>query len=301
MLTRKKAIKVILEAQKGTKLAATQAILVYDLKPVPTSPFEERNGSGIYRGPTNTGVLGEHSSSFPFKAEMRSNGSAGMEAGLAILLQACGFKKTSEVYAMHSAPADDKTISIDVWEDGVKKGARGASSNVVFTGETGQRLMCEFDFMGVWQTVIDEALPAYAPSTTLPMKLAGGTFTIGGAVKRISKFSLDMGCKVISLPDVNAVGGIAYYMISDYAPVISFDLEADLVANHDINGLWMAGTTAAVVLAVTDGTDHATFTMPAVQYKEIPEDDREGLQIYDVTGQCVHTASGNDAVTIAVA
>ena len=299
LLTRKRVIKVAIETVKGTKVAGTQAILVFDPEINPTAPFEERNGSGLYRGQSETGILGERSGSCSFSVEMRSTGAAAMEAGLAILLQACGLKKTVEVYQVHSAPADDKTISIDVWEDGVKKGLAGASGNVTFEGETGKRMMCNFEFTGVWQTPTDEALPAHSPSTTIPMRLQGGTFTLAGNSIKIGKFSLDMGNNVVNRMDVDATGGIAYAMITDIAPALSLDPEADLVAGYDYFGVWLAGTEAAVSLAITDGTDTVTFTIPKVQYKEIKEGDRDGIQIYDITGQCNHS-SGNDSVKLAV-
>lgn len=299
LLTRKRVIKVILEAEKGTKIAATAAVLVFDLDIKPTAPFEERKGSGLYRGHSVAGIHGERSGSCSFGAELRGTGAGGMDAGLAILLQACGLAKTMEVYQVHSTHSADKTISIDVWEDGVKKGLAGASGNVTFEGDVGKRMMCNFEFSGVWQAPIDEALPAYAPGTTTPLRLQGGTFTLATQSIKIGKFSLNMGCNVIPRMDVDAAGGIAYFMLTDYDPVLSIDPEADLVAGYDYYGSWLAGTEAAVSLAVTDGTDTVTFTLPKVQYREIAEGDRDGIQIYDITGQCNHSA-GNDSVAIAV-
>ena len=299
LLTRKRVIKVILEATKGTKLAGTSAILVFDLEINPTAPYEERKGTGLYRGHKEIGVLGERSGTCKFSAELRGDGSQGLDAGLAILLQACGLKKTVEVYQVHSTHTDDETISIDVWEDGVKKGLAGASGNVTFEGENGGRMMCNFEFFGVWQAPIDEALPAYAPGTTAPMMMQGGTFTLATESIMISKFSLNMGSNPVPRYDVDAAGGIIYYMITDYDTVLGIDPEADKIAGYDYHGVWLAGTEAAVSLALTDGTDIITFTLPKVQYREIAEGDRDGIQIYDITGQCNHS-SGNDSVAIAV-
>lgn len=298
LLTRKKVIKVTLESEKGTKVAGTSAIMVFDLAINPTAPYEERKGSGLYRGHKETGVLGERSGTCNFSVELRAD-SAAMEAGLAILLQACGLKQTVQVYQVHSTPGDDKCLSIDVWEDGVKKGLAGAMGNVTFEGEAGKRMMCNFEFTGIWQAVTDEAMPAFAPATYPPIRLQGGTFTLGGESIKVGKFSLNMGNNVVMRGDVDGVGGIAHYAITDYDPVISIDPEADLVAGYDFNGIWLAGTEAAVSLAVTDGTNTATFTLPKVQARELTQGDRDGIQIYEFTGQCNHD-SGNDSVAIAV-
>lgn len=300
LLTRKRVIKVVLESPKGSKAAGTEAILVFDLEINPTSPFEERKGSGLYRGHTVKGVHGERSGVCSFKCELRANGSGGMDAGLAILLQACGLKKTSETYQVHSTHASDETISIDVWEDGVKKGLGGASGNVTFEGDTGKRMFCNFEFSGVWQAPVDDALPAYAPGSTAPMLIQGGTFTLAGESIKIGRFSLNMGTNPIPRMDVDSTGGIAYYAITDYNSVIGLDPEADLVAGYDYHAAWLAGTEVAVSLIVNDGTDKVTFTIPKVQYRELAEGDREGIQIYDLTGQC-NPSSGNDNVAITAA
>lgn len=298
LLTRKKVIKVILEAEKGTKLAGTQAIMVFDLAINPNAPYEERKGTGLYRGHKETGVLGERSGTCNFSVELRAD-TAAMEAGLAILLQACGLKQTVQVYQVHSVPGDDKCISIDVWEDGVKKGLAGAMGNVTFEGEAGKKMMCNFEFTGIWQAPIDEALPAFAPAVYPAIKLQGGTFTLGGESIKVGKFSLNMGNNVVMRGDVDGVGGIAHFAITDIDPVVSMDPEADLVAGYDFMGVWLAGTEAAVSLAVTDGTNTATFVLAKVQTRELSQGDRDGIQIYELTGQCNHD-SGDDSVVLTI-
>jgi hypothetical protein len=98
---------------------------------------------------------------------------------------------------------------------------------------------------------------------------------------------------------MTAEGGIAHYLITDFDTTLKIDPEADLVAGHNYNGLWLAGTPAAVALTVINANDSFAFAIPVYQYKDIPEADREGIAIYDITGQCLHS-SGNDSVTITV-
>lgn len=304
LLERKRIIKVILEAEKGTKLAGTQALLVEDLEINPDTDFYERKGTGKYLGHANKGVIGKLGGKCSFKTELRGNGSSGMEAGLAILLQACGLKKTLEVYNIASGHSDHKNLSIDVWEDGKKKGLAGAAGNVTFEGETGGRMMCNFEFTGIWQAPVDDALPAYAPSTTAPMMMKGGIFTLATESIKIGRFSLNIGGNVIYRGDIvptSPASGIAYCMITDFdGPMLNIDPEADLVAGYDYHGAWLAGTEAVVSLVLNDGTDQVTFAIPKFQYREIKEGDRDGIQIEDIIGQCNHS-TGDDAVTITAA
>ena len=301
LLSRLRVIKVAIETTKGTKVAGTQALRVFDLKIDPTSPFEERKGTGTMRGHEVAGVHGETSGKCSFQAELRATAGTPnvLEAGLAILLQACVFKQTVQVYQVHSGHSSDKTISIDVWEAGIKKSLAGCSGNVTFSGAVGKRMYLNFELQGRWLAPTDEAVPANAPSTAAPMYIQAATFTLGGEAIKFGNFSLDMGCDVVARMDADAAGGIGYYMIPDFDPTVTMDIEADLVAGYDFHGIKLARTTAAVSLALTDGTNIVTFTLPAVQIKELPGGERDGVLTYDYVGQCIQSA-GNDAVAIAV-
>lgn len=298
LLTRKKKLMVALETAKGAQVAGTSAILAYDLKIDSTAAFIERKGTGHVLGQMHTGVIGARTGSCSFSVDVRSAGSAALDVGLAILIQACGFKQSTQVYDVHSSFADQETISIDVFEDGKKMSLFGAMGKVTFEGEVGQKMMANFEFIGTWAVPTDVALPATMPGTGLPMIVAGGTFTLGGESIKIGKYSLDTGNNVIMRADVDGISGIAHHMITDYDPVISIDPEADLVAGYDYYGIWLAGTTAAISLQITDGTYTVTFSTPRVQTKELKEGDREGISIYDFTGMCLHDVdSGTGALT----
>lgn len=300
LLSRKKVIQAKVETEKGTaETTGLVDVLVFDPDIKPTGPFEQRKGPGKYLGNSEAGIIGERSGTFTCSVELRGDGTSAMDLGLSELLQGCGLKHTSGTYQVSSSPADHKTVTIWVFEDGVKKILSGAMGNITFEGETGKRLMCNFEFTGIYGTPTDEAIPAFAPSAEPPPILAAGTFTIATA-KMISKLSLNMNNDVQLRKDINASSGFAHAVIVDIDPVLSFDLEAELVASNDIYGAWLAGTEAAVSLVLGSGAGkEITFTIPKLQYREIPEGDRDGLQIYDAVGQCNHS-SGDDAVAIAV-
>lgn len=178
-----------------------------------------------------------------------AKGAGTLGSGLDELFKAAGFVLASTTYSPHSVQADQKTLSIDVWEDGVKKGLAGAQGKMTVEVETGKRVMLKFEFSGIWVAPVAEALPAFSPGTTAVQRAQGGTFTIGAAAKKISKLTIDVGQQVVPSMDVNAAGGIAHYVITDYDPTASFDLEAEAVGTYDINGIWLAGTEAAIVFA----------------------------------------------------
>lgn len=304
LLSRLKTIEVKLEAAKGTlETTGFTALKVMDPEIVPTSPFEDRRGTGGYLGFTNTGCLGERSGKCTFTAELRGNGSGGLDPGLAILLQACAFKQATQVYNLHSAPADQKCISINVYEGaivggtGKKKSLAGAMGKVSFAGIVGKRMMLKFEFMGRWVAPTDATVPAYAPSTVAPLLIQGGTFTLAALAIKIGSFDLDIGSNVVMRLDPVAAGGIGYCMITDYEPILKMDPESDLVAGYDIYGAWLAGTEAAVALAVKNAADTVTFDIPKLQYRTITPGDRDGIAVEMIEGQC-NVSTGEDSVKI---
>jgi hypothetical protein len=300
MLRKKRVAKIKLEVTKGTKIAGDTAILTENLEINPTGSFIERPADGIYRGHNAPGTIGAMTGKCGFNVEMRGTGAGACEAGLAILLQVCCLKKTSEVYQIHSTHTDDKTISIDVWEDGKKKGLAGASGTFTVEAEAGGRIVFKFELSGVWQTPTDEAMPAFAPSTALPLMLKGGTFTIATNAIKIGKFSFDMGVEVQPREDATAASGVAYFYTPDAKPMLSIDPEAQKVADYDFYGLWAASTEAAILLIAKNATDQCTISIPKLQYREVTEGERTGKFIYEINGQCNHS-SGNDAVSFTFA
>ncbi|MBN1377858.1 MAG: hypothetical protein JXA04_01330 [Gammaproteobacteria bacterium] len=291
-------IKVSLEATKGTKVAGTSAITVYDMSNVKdTSPYEERNGTGVSRGNSCKGSHGQRSGELTFKMDLRGNGSGGLDAGQAIILQACGLKKTLEVYQVHASHPDDKTISVDVWLGGKKKGLAGAMGNIVFDGVVGDSLVATVTLTGIYQAPVDEAVPSQTPGTEAPFKLKSGSFGLGGESILINKYSLDLGNNVVLRPDASTSSGILSAAIPINNAVISLDPEEALVADYDFDGIKLAGTEAAVSLVVSNGTDKLTLSTPKVETKELSPAEREGISIYDFTGKC-NDDSGNDAVVL---
>lgn len=294
MLHRLRVMKVILETTKGNYLEPTQAGHVFDLRCNPTAEFIDRSGTGQYRGPQFQGKIGENTGKCSFRTELKGNGSQGMDAFCAILLQAAGLVKATETYSVHSNHANDETITIAVWESGKKKMLRGCSATkAVITGEQGKPVYLDVEFDGFWIAPVADAMPTWEPSTRLPMLFVGGAFLLATNAVKINSFSLDLGLKTM-----NRSGG--YFAVLDYDPTLTIDPEEYLVADYDYHGVWLAGTRAEVSMPISDGTDKITITCPKVQCKELTDAEREGLKTLDWVGQCQHS-SGNDSVSIAVA
>lgn len=298
---KKRVIKIALEITKGTQVAGTLPMRVFELEIKDTRPFEKRSGIGLSTGNNNPGCHGEDSGECTFKALVRGNGAADLDSALQVIVQGCGFKKTGSSYQISSAHTDHESLSIDVWEDGKKKTLFGAMGELKLSGTVGDKMIIDCTFIGKYAAETDQAMPAFTPGTQTPMRLKSGTFTIGGSALLIGDYELAMNNAATLRPDASDDTGILSAAIPDADPMVNINPEDQLVGDYDFDGLLKAGTTAAIVMTANDGTDSLTISTPSVQAVEKTPSERDGIATLDWSGQAIHSVTGDDAVVISVA
>jgi hypothetical protein len=301
LLKQKRVVQVVSETVKGTEVTTGFSdLLAFNPEMKFGGQFQKRNGTGKYTGNTTPGIVTGRKGEMTFEAELRANASHGMDDALAVLFPCCKFPLDTGAYKISSSLAAHKTCTIRMNEDGKLKILYGASGTWEMNAESGGIVTIKFTMTGLYKAHTDAALPTYAPGTKAPMLFSGATFTVGGAARKVSKFSITAGIAVSEHKNPAVAGGVDYFLCSNEDVEVGFDPEEDLVAADDHFSRLLAGTSAAVVIVVNDGTDKATITLPAVQMKEAPDGERDGQSTYEVKGQCNHS-SGDDAISIAVA
>lgn len=296
LMTRRRAVTVKLESSKGGVVTPDTDVLAYEPTLTPDDTFIERRPVGLYSGQI-AGVLGARTGRATFRTELRGNGSTGLNAGLAILLQCCGFKLTTLTYAPSIVLTEQKTCSISMHEDGKLKKLSGCMGNARLTAEVGGMAYLEFEMQGVWIAPTDVALARATVAAQPPMRWAGGTLTLGSYHPKPGSLAISLGSQVVGHQNPENAAGYDYFFVSDHDATIEIDPESELVATHDYFGLWTAGTTAALTQTFSDGTTDVTIAAPAVQYRRVETGDRDGRLIESVVGQCLWS-SGNDQLTI---
>ena len=304
MLTRLKALTVHIEAVKGTALETSPiSILTEDLSINPSTEFTSRKGHGLYTGYNEKGVLGLFTGTCSFRTELRGNGTNGLHPGVAALLQGCGVKQTGLVYTLPTTSvADQKTLTLTVYEDGLKKQLFGSMGTCTIEGSTGERVFLNFEFQGCYDAsawVTDDTMATADAGAALPMIFRGGIFTIATSPKRIGRMTLDLGAQVVQTADLNAESGIAFYQITECDPALSIDPEAELVADEDYYGDWLSLGENAAAIQFTDGLTTVSIAIPKLQYKDITTGDRNGIMTHEINAQCNN--SGATAITITTA
>ena len=292
LLAKKKVIEISLETVKGDGTTPATDIYVFDLKADPTDPFVERQGSGNVLG-NDIGVLeGTHAAVVTFTTELRTTGSSGLNAGLAILLQACGIKKALEVYTPTSVYATQKTVAFAVYKDGLKQLIDGCMGTFTLSPDSG-RLLFNFTFNGVWGAQSDAtlAVPTYSAIKPLNWGHTSNAFSLDSQSIKMTNWTFDIGN---TLTPRMTNGTITNYMITGRNPTMTMDVEADLDDGYSYNTKWLALAEVELSLAITDATDTATLAATKFQYKEIPHGDRDGILTHDLVGQFNRDADAGD-------
>ncbi len=168
--------------------------------------------------------------------------------------------------------------------------------------------MLDVEYQGLFKAIADDAVPAYAPEASSPMRLIG--FTMNAVAKKIQSLSINLNNVLAIRPDPNASADlrsnampeteIGHIQVTDNDPTISINPEAELVATYAADALRRARTEHAIEAVFSDGTDTITIAMPKVQSKGLVQEEREGILAHAYEGQLNHTATGDDALVITV-
>jgi hypothetical protein len=220
-------------------------------------------------------------------------------------LRACGFAATlvvtpgSETVTYAPASSSVPSITLGLYTDGVIKKIHGARGTVKFSGNNGEVMMAEFDFIGAYNAPIDGAMLTGTFLAVTPPIMNNALMTIGGYTPVFKSFSIDMGNKLAPREDANAVTGYKSFMIADRDPSGSFDPEMTLVASKDWYGLWKGGTSGALNIGAVGATQYNKIQIaaPKAVFTKVGEGEREGLELANCDFQLA-MSSGDDEISI---
>jgi hypothetical protein len=297
LLTRRRLVGFALEAEKGTAVAPTTGIAApcYDVRMAPDGWFSDGERRPAGHLGTVLAAKGAKRATCSFRMELVP-GSPFLD-----LISACGYKKTVTSAQPTSNFADQKTVTLYVWEDGRVKKMKGAAGTFTITADNGARIFVEFEFTGLWDGAADAAFPDYTPVNAIGYRSANATFTVAAAAyPQIASWTFDANTTVDVRETVENDGGIFHYFVGDRGPTLTVDPEARKVAHHDVFGLLDASTLQAISLSFP-GPVSGVFSIvaPKAQRTEV-EDGERGSKITDgVTFQLhVNAENGDDEVVL---
>lgn len=306
ILKRVRVIGAKIETTAGTAetITASEAVFnAYDISIQPTIGWNERPAQGSFSA--LPGVVGTQAGTVSFKTELFGDGAGGTPTWASTLFPACAFTETATVFTPKSDSPGSvvKTITLAIYTNGMRKALRGCSGTFKVMFTTGNIVVIEWTFTGVWVTPTDATILAPTYPTLIPVRFSNPTsFTIGGsAVTCLETMTIDIGNEVILRPCQSATdgSGISYAMITGRKPKLTMNPEARLVATEAVHTLWVAGTTTALVLNFQTVTDAFVFLAPAMQRVNVQEGERSGMVTDEIEfNLCKSAAAGNDELSL---
>lgn len=305
LLRRRRVLAAKIESTSGTAetLAnADAAFNAFDVEIQLNAEQLERDGQSAF-SPLPS-VPGPRAGTLTFKTELFGDGAAGVPGWASTLFPACGYTVSTGTFSPTTeAPGSNvKTLTMAVYEDGLKKTIRGAAGTWRLVGEAGKIVMIEWTFTGVWQAPVDAALLTPTYPTIKPLRFVSTAFTLGGsAIPCVNSISIDTGNTVIlrPCPTPTDASGYETALITSRKPMLTIDPEAQLVADNDFYGDWLDSSEQAFSLELTDGTDTITIAAPKAQHRPPQESERSDLQVETLEFQLNRSAAaGDDELTI---
>ena len=296
--TRYSVFAAKIEATPGTAetlAAADGAWNIMEADMTPNIEVSVRPIQGTFR--KLPGVAGARGATCTFSLELIGDGSGGVPDWATTFLAACGIVDTTGTLTPRNEnPGTNvKTLTLGLWET---KGASqrlktmvGCMGNVTFEITPGETVRMNFTFTGVWSGVAATAVISPTYPTLLPLRAASGAFTINSIAQVFGSCTFDVGNVVVLRPSIATLSGFSHAIITDRTPTFTFDPEAQLIADEDVYGEWIASTTRALSCQFQNATDRVTIAAPAVQRMTIANGDRDGIRTDNQTLQCCRDGS----------
>jgi len=298
LLKRKRVLAAKIEATPGTAEALTNAeasFNVYNLIAQQEIELESREAQGGF-GMLNS-VVGGYKGRITFSCDFSWDGTANEPSWADTFMPACGWVKSGQVFTPRTEDvgANVKTLTIAIYQDGMRKILAGAVGNFQMLGPTGRTGVCNFDFQGIWQSPTDEAILAPTYPTARGLRYASSTTTWASSALCLENITLDSGNTIVMKECGSTVSGYDHGLITNRVVTVTGNPEARLVAGQDRYGQYLAMTEDTLTWSFDGPTNSvATFTAPKAQIVAITEADRNMIVTDEITWQCNRNGSNID-------
>lgn len=316
MRTKRRVVAAKFEVTEGTAETVGSAdggILVIDPKFDVDIKMNERPVARATLG-TMAAISGARSAKLTFKTEVKGSGTtysvnSTTKPAISKYLEACSFLATfgsGTVAAWCFTPTSGTgaslyipSLTMALWEDGVKKQIRGARGNVSFDGKVGEPIYANFDFLGVLDTITDEANPSPTYESTIPPVLLSANSSIGDFAAVSGGFTIESGNALALRDSINSVDGFLSTIVTARKMSGTFSPEMTTVAIKDWFGVWKASTAQSLIIGNigTGAGNVLKFVMPKLRFKKVGDSDRNGIAIADLSFDLEET-SADDEMTL---
>ena len=297
LLKRRSVFAAKTETTIGTAEAlagADGAFNVRNQKFVANIPMTEREGQGGFNYLPS--VPSQRGGTVTFTTDAFYDGTT-IPTWATVLLPGCGFINTAGLFAPLSREpgASVKTLTIGGYYDGKFYSLAGCAGTFVINCPTGDVVSIDWTFQGKFVSPSDVTLIAPTYPTTMPMRMAAGSFSWASASLCTKSCTVDAGNEVILRECAGEVTGIKSGLIVSRKPMITADPEMVLVATQNRHSQWLTPTTGALVITTGAGSENRlTITAAVAQIQDLQEGDRNKMLTDDIKWLCCANGSTPD-------
>lgn len=312
MLVRKESLFAAIEGSYGVDATpdaddAIQLASVIQPNAAEQARFAERT---VQRGSLGAlrPLFGGSLFSIQFSVELKPSGEAGVPPEWGRLMRACRFNETivaleSVAYHASSADADDDSLTMYYFQDGIRYRLLGCRGAVNMSATVGQVPMLEFRFVGRLHASDPTDQAAFASpvydDTTPPVFMGDDFFSIGAFNAAFSEFSIDWQNQVVAPPNANSSDGYGQVVINGRDVRGSIDPEMTLVATQDWIGDFKSSTQRAITWQIgTVGGNRVGLSVPLASYIEPAFAERDGKRTQTIGFKADESAALDDEATL---
>lgn len=223
-----------------------------------------------------------------FDVEVKGSGVIDSPPEIGPLLRASSFAETitataSVSYTLVSTAQESATLYFYLDGKLMKMtGALGTKTGDLSVGNYGK---FSFSFTGHTYQATDATIATPTYNSQIPPVLVSVPFTIDSYAATITGLKYDTGVQVAKPGSISAADGYGRLTVTGRNVTGSIDPEDVLVATHDFEAKWRAGTAMALTTGVIGSTagNRYKIDMPSVAYNDAPSlGEREGIATLDM-------------------
>jgi hypothetical protein len=235
---------------------------------------------------TGKGAKGPKHTTFKFKNYLHGDGTDGAPGFAAILLPCVGMpSNAADSYQTSSTQANWKGLSAALNRDGRLHVGRGMMGNLKLSAKSGEPVLLDWDMMGGYQadpTDTSQLSGITFEDITPPTFDGSGALTIDGSTGfKISQWAIDLQTQPWLRQDANKAGGYIGGWLTDIAPFITLDPEAEAIATKNWHDAQATGDEMDIVIVVGSAAGNTvTLTLEDCELDERPKpQERNGILV----------------------
>lgn len=302
---RRKAMLAKLETVYGTDAVPTPGANAIEARNVSLTPLEmdaiEDDVIQTYLG-NSPEIVTASRVKLAYDVALQGSGTAGTPPAIGPLLRGCGLAEviTVDVKVDYSpVSSGHEALSQYMYIDGVLHKLLGVRGNVSFGFTPKQLAKARFEWIGLFQTVADAALPtptmtSWKKANPVTNSLTSG-FSLHGFATALYDLNIGLGNQVIHRDDIV---GLEDVQIPDRKPSGKVVIQAPKIADHDY--FTASRNVTLDALALTHGTAagyRVKVAAPKVQVKSPSYGERNGIATLEMDLR-LNPSAGDDELVL---